>query len=29
MGKTEYLAREVEHLFSPYNIAQKILRKAT
>jgi chemotaxis protein methyltransferase CheR len=28
MGKTEYLAREVEHLFVPYNVAQKILRKA-
>ena len=28
MGKTEYLGREVEHLFTPYNIAQKILRKA-
>ncbi|MDN7012813.1 protein-glutamate O-methyltransferase CheR [Methanoculleus sp. FWC-SCC3] len=29
MGKTEYLAREVEHLFTPYNATQKILRKAT
>ncbi|WP_292364499.1 MULTISPECIES: CheR family methyltransferase [unclassified Methanoculleus] len=29
MGKTEYLAREVEHLFTPYNVMQKILRKAT
>lgn len=28
MGKTEYLAREVEHLFAPYNAMQKILRKA-
>ncbi|MCK9276694.1 MAG: protein-glutamate O-methyltransferase CheR [Methanoculleus sp.] len=28
MGKTEYLAREVEHLFAPYNVMQKILRKA-
>ena len=28
MGKTEYLGREVEHLFKPYNIMQKILRKA-
>ena len=28
MGKTEYLAREVEHLFVPYNAMQKILRKA-
>lgn len=28
MGKTEYLAREVEHLFVPYNASQKILRKA-
>lgn len=27
MGKTEYLGREVEHLFTPYNIAQKILQK--
>lgn len=28
MGKTEYLGREVEHLFTPYNVMQKILRKA-
>ncbi|MCK8519774.1 CheR family methyltransferase [Methanoculleus sp. 7T] len=28
MGKTEYLGREVEHLFAPYNVMQKILRKA-
>ncbi len=28
IGKTEYLAREVEHLFTPYNAMQKILRKA-
>ena len=28
MGKTEYLAREVEHLFVPYNSMQKILRRA-
>ena len=28
IGKTEYLAREVEHLFTPYNVIQKILRKA-
>jgi chemotaxis protein methyltransferase CheR len=28
MGKTEYLGREVEHLFVPYNSAQKIFRKA-
>ncbi|RXE56177.1 chemotaxis protein CheR [Methanoculleus taiwanensis] len=27
MGKTEYLGREVEHLFSPFNSAQKILTK--
>ncbi len=27
MGKTEYLGREVEHLFVPYNSTQKILRK--
>ncbi|HOI12868.1 MAG TPA: protein-glutamate O-methyltransferase CheR [Methanoculleus sp.] len=27
IGKTEYLAREVEHLFTPYNAMQKILRK--
>jgi chemotaxis protein methyltransferase CheR len=27
MGKTEYLGREVEHLFKPYNVMQKILRK--
>ncbi|HQD24910.1 MULTISPECIES: protein-glutamate O-methyltransferase CheR [Methanoculleus] len=29
MGKTEYLGREVEHLFTPYSAVQKILRKAT
>ncbi len=29
MGKTEYLGREVEHLFVPYNSAQKIFRKVT
>jgi chemotaxis protein methyltransferase CheR len=28
MGKTEYLGREVEHLFASYNITQKIFRKA-
>lgn len=28
MGKTEYLGREVEHLFTPYNVSQKILLKA-
>jgi chemotaxis protein methyltransferase CheR len=28
IGKTEYLAREVEHLFTPFNVMQKILRKA-
>ncbi|WP_332450521.1 CheR family methyltransferase [Methanoculleus sp.] len=28
IGKTEYLGREVEHLFTPYNAMQKILRKA-
>ncbi|MCM2466033.1 CheR family methyltransferase [Methanoculleus oceani] len=28
IGKTEYLARDVEHLFKPYNVMQKILRKA-
>lgn len=28
MGKTEYLGREVEHLFTSYNVVQKILRKA-
>ncbi|MCT8337250.1 protein-glutamate O-methyltransferase CheR [Methanoculleus sp. Afa-1] len=28
IGKTEYLAREVEHLFVPYNAVQKVLRKA-
>jgi chemotaxis protein methyltransferase CheR len=28
IGKTEYLAREVEHLFVPYNAMQKILRRA-
>ena len=28
LGKTEYLGREVEHLFTPYSIAHKILRKA-
>lgn len=28
IGKTEYLGREVEHLFTPYNVMQKILRKA-
>lgn len=27
IGKTEYLAREVEYLFTPYNAVQKILRK--
>jgi chemotaxis protein methyltransferase CheR len=27
MGKTEYLGREVEHLFTPYNSAQKVLVK--
>ena len=27
MGKTEYLGREVEHLFTPYNIIHKILQK--
>ncbi len=27
MGKTEYLGREVEHLFTPYDLAQKILQK--
>ncbi|WP_292517713.1 protein-glutamate O-methyltransferase CheR [Methanoculleus sp.] len=27
MGKTEYLGREVEHLFVPYNVMQKILQK--
>jgi len=27
IGKTEYLGREVEHLFAPYNTMQKILRK--
>ncbi|ABN57474.1 MULTISPECIES: CheR family methyltransferase [Methanoculleus] len=28
MGKTEYVAREVEHLFVSYNVMQKILRRA-
>ena len=28
IGKTEYLGREVEHLFTPYNTMQKILKKA-
>lgn len=28
IGKTEYIGREVEHLFEPYNTNEKIFRKA-
>ena len=28
IGKTEYIGREVEHLFEPYNTNEKVFRKA-